>query len=260
MNNIIKKIALFIVKNIKSKPYLYVFWGILFFLCIPIAIWVVYFLGDNGIIYIKTSLTVGDALGFYGIMLSFFGSIVIGIATIYLATTTIKISQSEYRKNLPYLQIVEVLLDINIFKKEYHTRIVELNSFQMYDEEENLVHLKLTSGDYRHKSYYSVSIDKKYLDISKYGQIDLWITLKNYSKSYGLNCESKADNKVMQTFEDFSPEEEFTVPIFQNELGSKNTITYWTVDNFYCEQEIKVEIGQHNDLLYINVNRLTNHQ
>lgn len=55
---------------------------ILLFL-IPIMIWILYFFGDKGYVLIYTSLKVGDALGFYGSLLAFIGTLFLGILALW---------------------------------------------------------------------------------------------------------------------------------------------------------------------------------
>lgn len=80
MDEKVKKRFNNILQKVKSKPYQYGFFFALFtLLVIPGAIWVAYFIGDCGFVLINTSLTVGDALGFYGTVLTFIGTTFLGV-------------------------------------------------------------------------------------------------------------------------------------------------------------------------------------
>lgn len=66
-----------------EKPYLYGFLFILFIIFFPLLIWFIYFIGDNGFILINTSLKVGDALVFYGSLLTFSGTVGLGVLALW---------------------------------------------------------------------------------------------------------------------------------------------------------------------------------
>ncbi len=57
--------------------------GFLLLVLIPAIIMVLYSIGDKGTIYINTKLEIGDALGFYGALLSSAGSITLGCVAIW---------------------------------------------------------------------------------------------------------------------------------------------------------------------------------
>lgn len=83
MNEKIRIICENILKNAKKEPYKYGFWCIIVLFLIPGLIWILYFVGDNIGIVINTSLTVGDALGFYAALLSFIGTVVLAGAALW---------------------------------------------------------------------------------------------------------------------------------------------------------------------------------
>lgn len=78
MNNKIKNFMFNKLELIKMQPYLYAFLAVVLLVCIPLLIWFCYFVGDSGLIIVSTSLTVGDALGFYGNLLTFLGTMSLG--------------------------------------------------------------------------------------------------------------------------------------------------------------------------------------
>ena len=79
MNDRVKKLCERVIKSIKEKPYQWGFWIAFVLVLIPILIWLSYFIGDCGFVWINTSLSVGDFLGFYGAILSFIGTTFLGI-------------------------------------------------------------------------------------------------------------------------------------------------------------------------------------
>lgn len=82
MNDRIKKHIDILWKKIKLKPYKWAAWIAIIFLIIPLIIFACYWIGDNYFVLIKTSLSVGDALGFYGSLLAFLGTVTLGAITI----------------------------------------------------------------------------------------------------------------------------------------------------------------------------------
>lgn len=68
---------------------------------IPILIWASYLVGDNWFILINTSLTVGDALGFYAALLSFIGTVILGVVAVWQNKQATEIS-----KQLLYNELV----------------------------------------------------------------------------------------------------------------------------------------------------------
>lgn len=67
---------------------------------IPILIWLCYFVGDNCFILINTSLTVGDALGFYAALLSFIGTVVLGVVAVWQNKQATEISKQLLQNEL----------------------------------------------------------------------------------------------------------------------------------------------------------------
>lgn len=72
-----------IKSKVLEKPYLYGFWIIFVFLLMPLLIYFTYFIGDSGFVLIKTSLRVGEALGFYGSFLTFIGTVALGALALW---------------------------------------------------------------------------------------------------------------------------------------------------------------------------------
>lgn len=68
--------------------------GFFFLVCVPAIIMMLYSIGDKGTIYIKTKLDVGDALGFYGTLLSAAGSITLGCVAIWQTQKANKMTET----------------------------------------------------------------------------------------------------------------------------------------------------------------------
>ena len=110
MNEWIKNLCKGITERAKQKPYKWGFWGIVIMLILfPLLVWVLYLIGDNCCILINTSLPVGEALGFYGAILSFVGTVSLGIVTLVQNTRATKISQTTFdeqqRAQLPVIRV-----------------------------------------------------------------------------------------------------------------------------------------------------------
>lgn len=114
MNEWIKKLCKNITQRAKQKPYKWGF-GCIFvvLIFIPTAIWLIYLLGDHGVVFIHTSLGVGDLLSFYGTVLSFVGTVALSALALW-QNKQIALKSQEYTKlmernerqrNLPVLKV-----------------------------------------------------------------------------------------------------------------------------------------------------------
>lgn len=110
MNECLKNICKNIAHRAKQRPYKWGFWclSVLLFL-IPSIIWLSYLAGDYEHIFIRTSLEVGDALGFYGTLLSFAGTVSLGAISIVQNNRASKINQQlREEKHLAQLPIFRI--------------------------------------------------------------------------------------------------------------------------------------------------------
>ena len=88
-----------IYQEMREKPYKGFMWAILFVVIIPGVIWMAYWVGDNYFILINTSLSVGDALGFYGSILSFVSTTILGIIAVWQNIRLQKLEEDTLAKN-----------------------------------------------------------------------------------------------------------------------------------------------------------------
>lgn len=80
MNEWISKKCKNVMNSVIIKPYIYGFLCSLIVLVIlPFLIWLIYYIGDSGFVLINTSLKVGEALYFYGVLLTF-------VSTVFLSS------------------------------------------------------------------------------------------------------------------------------------------------------------------------------
>ena len=109
MNGRMKEILIKIKEKVVKKPYLYGFLIIIILLLLPALIFILYFIGDHGYNLVYTSLTVGDALGFYGSLLSFLGTISLGALALWQNYKLNKVNQTltalQLEEYTPYLII-----------------------------------------------------------------------------------------------------------------------------------------------------------
>lgn len=99
MNEKIKKKCESTLEKAKKEPYKYGFWCITVLLLIPVLIWFLYFIGDNIGIVINTSLTVGDALGFYAALLAFLGTVLLGAIAVIQNSRLQKLEENNYSRS-----------------------------------------------------------------------------------------------------------------------------------------------------------------
>lgn len=83
MNERLERAFQIVKQKVGEKPYL---WAtattVIGLIIIPIFIWVSFLVGDNGFVIIHTSLSVGDALGFYGSVLAFIATGALGLIAV----------------------------------------------------------------------------------------------------------------------------------------------------------------------------------
>ena len=60
---------------------------------IPLAIFGLYFIGDHGLVLIRTNLTVGDALAYHGSFLAFIGTVLLGALALWQNEKANKINE-----------------------------------------------------------------------------------------------------------------------------------------------------------------------
>lgn len=95
MNENLKKLYKWLVSQFIHKPYAWTTIVLaISLLLIPFLIWLAYFVGDNYFCVIITSLTVGDALGFYGTLLSFIGTLALGVIAVWQNIRLHKLEES----------------------------------------------------------------------------------------------------------------------------------------------------------------------
>ena len=96
MNESIKHLVSKLKKSVLEKPYVYGFLGLAIIFVIPALIWTLYYFGDRGHVLIYTSLTVGDALNFYGSFITFLGTLSLTGLVIW-QNHRYRIKDNEYR-------------------------------------------------------------------------------------------------------------------------------------------------------------------
>lgn len=127
----------------KNYPniYFYIKYIIIILFFIPLIIWISYFIGDRGYILIYTSLNIGDALGFYGSVLSFIGTVSLGIVALWQGhkanQINVRLLSITEDKEIPTIDIIQCNFDE--FKKNNLNQI-EINvnhQFIMLDDDNN---------------------------------------------------------------------------------------------------------------------------
>ena len=114
------------------------------------AIWLIYLLGDHGVVFIHTSLGVGDALSFYGTVLTFVGTVALSALALW-QNKQISLKSQEYtelvernerQRNLPVLKIslagrTGALMNLSFNLKNFSENIatfIEATPFIVYNE------------------------------------------------------------------------------------------------------------------------------
>jgi hypothetical protein len=119
----IKKIYLGIKDKIHKRLYLVVLIASMGTLLIPLIIFILYLIGDNLVVIINTSLTVGDALGFYGSILSFIGTVILGCVAIWQNNNANKnnkrLTDIEERRHTLELQPFVIMSDWRFYAENY---------------------------------------------------------------------------------------------------------------------------------------------
>ncbi len=191
LNDRIKSWLTNLSQNIQKNPYTYGFWSIIILLIIPIITWLLYYIGDCGYIFIETSLTVGDALGFYGSFLAFLGTVALGALALWQNKQISKIQNDTTIANIQTpVFIIESInyndkhlehMD-NQYKKEFAVKEPQRLHFEIKNIGEGVAFNVCHSGDYKNiKNYYhnlNACVDKS-------GTINIDIHLD--SLPYGIN-------------------------------------------------------------------------
>ena len=110
---------------------------VIFLFIIPLAIWTAYWIGDSGHVWIHTSLTVGDALGFYSAIISSIATIFLGAVAVYQTNRANKIAEKsmliDEKESKPILTIEQysrnnhTLPYISKGKKDYSINFIIVN-------------------------------------------------------------------------------------------------------------------------------------
>lgn len=138
MNEKIKKKCESVLEKAKKEPYKYGLWCITALFLIPVLIWILYFIGDNIGIVINTSLTVGDALGFYAALLAFLGTVLLGAIAVIQNTRLQKLEENDYSRSYG----CNILLENN--DKESKGEILLSNDGDFrYQNSISVLHLKI---------------------------------------------------------------------------------------------------------------------
>ncbi|MFR5073382.1 MAG: hypothetical protein ACLTDS_15200 [Bianqueaceae bacterium] len=199
-NEKIKRKSQKILESIKTYPYL---WGqriVIFLILIPCIILFLYFLGDHGLILINTSLGVGDALGFYGTLLSFAGTIALGVLALYQNVKANQINERllslEEKRSTSFL-IPNGKLEIEFYEKPYltdffqHTFMADIsfplknffgNIIQTFQISSPILILKTSDNSYRWKQVgliYGIQPKRIYLPNTKASHFHLAIPNKS---------------------------------------------------------------------------------
>lgn len=111
MNEWIKKLCESIMQRAKQKPYIWGFGSIVIAIILfPSFIWILYFVGDNCCVLINTSLSVGEALGFYGTSLAAIGTTALGVVSIIqnnrATQINLKLIEEQHRAQLPIFNVL----------------------------------------------------------------------------------------------------------------------------------------------------------
>lgn len=122
------------LKNDYPNIYFYIKYSCLVLFLIPIIIFIAYFLGECGYALIYTNLSIGDALGFYGSVLSFLGTISLGIVALWqnhkanqINTRLLNITEEQ---EIPSVDIISCNLEE--FKSSKLNQIAEINVDNSY--------------------------------------------------------------------------------------------------------------------------------
>lgn len=124
-----------IINNLKALRmdypmiYKYIKSVVIVIIILPILIWGTYFVGDCGFVLINTSLEVGDALTFYGSILAFIGTILLGALALWQNNKLNLINNDLMKQQYKPIITVSHLVDVADEKEKFRTyyRTVERN-------------------------------------------------------------------------------------------------------------------------------------
>lgn len=141
MNEKIREKCKSVLEKAKKEPYSFGFrWLTVLLFVIPVLIWGAYLIGDNVGVVINTSLTVGDALGFYASVLAFIGTIALGAVAVWQNQRLQKLEENASIKNFSCNILLENFTDeIKKWSKLTHEGEEE------YIESEAYIRIKATN-------------------------------------------------------------------------------------------------------------------
>lgn len=180
MNDFFEKLAKTLWHHIKNKPYKYIFLLIAVALIIPVIIWLLYLVGDIWI-GIPTHITAGNALGFYGSLLAFLGTVALGALALW-QNIQFRNANKEDSQNKRIEEVRPIFL---------------IRLYSVYDEETHNSNISL--GD----------------EVSKKGTFQLYIThLGKYpifnfgvNNSYVSDCVMSNESKIISGYFSDCPSE-----------------------------------------------------
>lgn len=124
-----------LINNLKAlrtdypMVYKYIKSIVILIIIFPILIWGTYFIGDCGYVLINTSLEVGDALTFYGFILAFIGTVLLGALALWQNNKLSLINNDLIKQQYKPVITVSYLVDVADEKEKFRTyyRTIERN-------------------------------------------------------------------------------------------------------------------------------------
>ena len=159
----------------------------------PVIIWSAYFLADNGFVLIRTSLGVGDAFGFYGSILAFIGTVLLGALALWQNNKLNKINndlvQQQYKPIITVSPLLNITDEMEKFRTFYRT---------VHRNENGIL---INSGYSSEQTYYPYTI----LSIKNIGlgpAVKIEIFWYNLDSVKGLNSLEEIKEKSIDNFYD----------------------------------------------------------
>nr|WP_294493254.1 hypothetical protein [uncultured Anaerosporobacter sp.] len=235
-----------IKKKVLKKPYLYGMVLLLIVIIFPLFMCMLYFIGDNCFVLINTSLTVGDTLSFYGSILAFFGTIVLGFIAVWQNNKAndnndriTRIEEERYKLEFqPFVIInnwkltIDNVIDIALMPKTLKQLNIQIGETKSPSKRCTSIKMQFvnTSNSYTMVSYSGAKIydnEKYILDWSN------CISSSNDSKLYLDTCEMGE----MSFYSDWDKMKELEGKVIKLELilenrygeSYKESVDIWTI-------------------------------
>lgn len=234
----IRRFYYLLYKYIKDKIFTVISATILVLFLIPICIFLCYFIGDNFIVLLNTELKVGEALGFYGVMLSAGATLSLGIISLWQTKKAYSLNEDMNKQALIMANKTEIVpMNIRfgeLFLTSYPNSLIGV----LFEDNKQVLEEGYYSG-------FDLAIDLQclrfnYINMIQVNEVIIYHDFKEQNNDIALYSDQEGDFSKRTTFKDTS------IKLYPVECISNKIVTV----NFFCATN-KTEVTGSEDILKI---------